>query len=320
MIRVQMTVTCLLMTVWCGVSHAQSPWIKKTVAYRVVDGHKVLADVYRPPGDKVVPVVVWIHGGALIMGHREGVHGEVRKVAQDNGWALVSIDYRLAPETKLPELISDVEAAFEWLNGKGAKEFKLDTKRIAVCGGSAGGYLTLVTGYRAKPRPKALVALYGYGDLIEDWYTKPSPHRRHNPRKIARDEALAQTDGSVISDARERKGNGSLMYLHYRQNGTWPGEVSGFATADLAKRISPFEPVRNVTPEFPTTLMIHGTADTDVPFEESKMMAEQLKKHGVDHELIAIEDGEHGFGGGDPKKIADAYLKMREFLVKQLGE
>ena len=318
MTRLQTTLLCLLIMGLHSVADAQSNWVKKTVAYREVDGHEILADVYRPKGVEVVPVVVWIHGGALIMGHREGINGEVRKVVQENGWALVSIDYRLAPETKLPALISDIEAAFAWLAGDGAKQFHLDADRIAVCGGSAGGYLTLVTGYRAKPRPKALVALYGYGDLIGEWYSKPSPHPRHNPRKISRDEALKQTDGKIISDSRKRNGNGGLIYLHCRQTGTWPAEVSGFSAKELATQIAPFEPVRNVSSRYPTTLMIHGTSDTDVPFEESKMMAEQLKKHGVEHELIAIENGEHGFGGGDPKKIAEAYDKMREFLVQQL--
>jgi acetyl esterase/lipase len=62
-----------------------------------------LLDVYRPEGNDVRPVIVWIHGGALIMGNREGIHPQVSALAQVNGYALVSIDYRLAPETKLPD-------------------------------------------------------------------------------------------------------------------------------------------------------------------------------------------------------------------------
>lgn len=297
---------------------AQSKQVKSTVAYRVVDGHEILADVYRPEGDDVRPVIVWLHGGALIMGNREGIHPQVRALAEEKGYALVSIDYRLAPETKLPELISDIEAAFHWLAGDGAKQFHLDTDRIVVSGGSAGGYLTLVTGYLARPQPKALVALYGYGDLIGDWYSKPSPHPRHNRRKITREEAAEQTDGTIISDARQRKGNGGIMYLYYRQTGIWPREVSGFDRATIAEKIAPFEPVRNVTADYPPTLLIHGTNDTDVPYEQSTMMAEQLKQHGVPFLLKPIENGEHGFGGGDPQQIEDAYTTMREFIVKHL--
>ena len=292
--------------------------VKTTVTYREVDGHTILADVYRPEGDDVRPVIVWIHGGALIGGHRESVHPQVRALAEKQGYALVSIDYRLAPETKLPELISDIEAAFHWLAGDGAKQFHLDADRIVVSGASAGGYLTLVTGYRAQPQPKALVAFYGYGDLIGDWYSTPSPHPRHNSKKITREEAMKQTDGAVISDARQRKGNGGKIYLYYRQNGIWPQEVSGFDRATIAEKIAPFEPVRNVTADYPPTLLIHGTNDTDVPYEESTMIAEQLDQHGVPFLLKPIENGEHGLGGGDPRQIEDAYKTMWEFIVKYL--
>ena len=295
-----------------------STMIKTTVAYREVDGHEILADVYRPQGDDVCPVIVWIHGGALIMGHREGVNPQVLSLAKEQGCALVSIDYRLAPETKLPELISDIEAAFDWLSGDGAKQFHLDSGRIVVIGGSAGGYLTLITGYRVRPQPKALVAFYGYGDLIGDWYSTPSPHARHNGKKITREEATKQTDGAVISDARERKGNGGMIYLHYRQNGIWPEEVSGFDRATIAENIVPFEPVRNVTADFPPTLVIHGTNDTDVPFEQSTLMVEQFKQHGVPFIFKPIENGEHGLGGGDPRQIEDAWKTLREFVVKHL--
>ncbi len=299
-------------------AQAESPLVKTTVTYREVDGHKILLDVYRPEGIEVRPVIVWIHGGALIMGSRGGIDAQVSGLAREKGYALVSVDYRLAPETKLPELISDIEAAFRWIADAGAKQFHLDADHIVVTGGSAGGYLTLVTGYHAKPRPKALVALWGYGDLIGDWYSTPSPHPCHNPRKITREEAAQQTDGTVISDASQRKGNGGLIYLCYRQNGTWPQEVSGFDAATIAEKIAPFEPVRNVTSDYPPTLLIHGTKDTDVPFEESTMMAQQFEQHGVPYVLKTIEDAEHGLVGGDPQQIADAYEAMRAFIARHL--
>ncbi len=85
---------------------------RSTVTYKTVGELNILADVYRPPGEKPVSVVVWIHGGALINGHREGISGRVRNYVKDRGFALVSIDYRLAPETKLPLILEDVQDAF----------------------------------------------------------------------------------------------------------------------------------------------------------------------------------------------------------------
>jgi acetyl esterase/lipase len=303
---------------------AEISFKKTTVAYREIDGHKILADVHRPQDVKIRPVIVWIHGGALITGNRDlEKRGDITRFllafAKAKGCAVVSIDYRLAPETKLPEIISDIEEAFRWLTGDGAKQFHLDPRRIVVTGESAGGYLTLVTGYRVRPKPKALVALYGYGDLIGDWSSKPNPYPRYHLRKISREEAESQTDGMVISDSEERKGDGGLIYMYYRQNGLWPEEVSGFARSTVADKITPFEPIRNVTPDWPPTLLIHGTRDTDVPYEQSELMAKKFKQKGVPFTFIPIDHGEHMFAGGDPQKIREAYQAMGEFIKEHLN-
>ena len=97
---------------------------------------------------------MWIHGGALIMGSRKGL--DVRFCAEllKRNFAIVSIDYRLAPETKLPGIIEDVQDAWRWVRQEGPKRFGIDPDRIATAGGSAGGYLTLMTGFCLGPRPR----------------------------------------------------------------------------------------------------------------------------------------------------------------------
>jgi acetyl esterase/lipase len=163
-----------------------------------------------------------------------------------------------------------------------------------------------------------LLSLWGYGDLIGDWYSTPSPQRRHHQSKLSRDEAFRQVSGPPISDSRDRKGDGGAFYQYCRQTGTWPQAVSGWDPIEESERFNAFMPVKNVTAEYPPTVMIHGTNDTDVPHEQSVMMAEQFKRHGVPHLLISIPGGEHGLGGGDPKLIDAAYAKAFAFVDERL--
>lgn len=291
---------------------------KQTVVYKQAGGLDIKADVYAYGDAKTRPVVVWLHGGALINGHRESVSAVVRDFAFANGFVLVSFDYRLAPETKLPAIIEDVEDAMRWLGSEGARRYHLDAARIAVTGGSAGGYLTLVTGHRVRPRPRVLLSFWGYGDLVGDWYGTPSPHPRHNQEKITAAEAWRQAEGPAVADSRERKGDGAKFYNFCRQTGQWPKAVSGWDPQREPEKFFPFMPLKNVTADYPPTVLIHGTADTDVPFAQSQMMADEFERHGVAFQFHRITGGEHGLAGADRKEIEEANRRALEFLKLHL--
>jgi acetyl esterase/lipase len=299
----------------CGQSTGVQP---TTYTYKTVGNLAIHADVYRQENRVTKPAVVWIHGGALIMGHRQQVDARVKQHMLDAGYVLISLDYRLAPETQLPGIIEDIEDAFDWIREQGPRLFNIDPMRIAVVGGSAGGYLTLTTGYRVSPRPTVLLSLWGYGDLIGDWYSKPSPHPRHHQTKLTREEAFRQVSGPPISDSRNRNGDGGAFYQYCRQTGTWPKAVSGWDPFTEAQRFEPFMPVKNVTPEYPPTVLIHGTNDTDVPYQQSELMAEQFKQHQVSHLVISVPGAEHGLAGGDPTQIEAAYAKAFGFVDERL--
>jgi acetyl esterase/lipase len=292
--------------------------VKKTHTYKSVKKLEIKADVYREDDEQKRPVVVWIHGGALINGHREAVPQRLKDDTLKAGYIFVSIDYRLAPESQLPDIIADVEEALKWVHEKGPKLFHA-ADRIAVAGGSAGGYLALTAGFRAKPRPVAVVSYWGYGDLVGDWYSKPSPHPRHTKVKVSRDEAYKQVGDSPVADARERKGDGGKFYLYCRQTGTWPKAVSGWDPHKEAKKFDPFMPVKNVTRDYPPTLLIHGKTDTDVPHEQSEMMARELKRHEVKHRLVSIPNAEHGLQGGDKDEVEKAHRAAFDFLREHLA-
>ena len=295
----------------------ESP-VKKTYTYKTVDGINVQADVYRPDDGKVRPVLVWIHGGALIVGSRAQVPQELRDLCRAEGYALVSLDYRLAPEVKLPAVVEDVRDAFGWLREQGPRLLHIDPDRVVVAGGSAGGYLTLMTGFAVKPRPRALVAYWGYGDVDGDWYTKPSPHYRKQAL-VAREEAYKAVGTQVLTGAEGDTGRArGRFYLYLRQNGLWTKEVTGLDPEKDRKDLDAYCPVRNVSADYPPALLIHGTEDTDVPYEQSADMAKELARHKVAHELVTVKGAGHGLSGGDRKLVDEANAKAAAFIREHL--
>jgi len=291
---------------------------RQTFVYKQIGDLKIHADVHRQDDTAARPVVVWIHGGALIMGHREAVPARLKNAVLEAGCVLVSIDYRLAPEARLPQIVEDVEDALRWVHERGPELFGADASRVAVAGGSAGGYLALTAGFRAKPRPVGVVSFWGYGDLVGPWYSEPSPHPRHNAVKVAREKALEQVRGPIVADARDRKGDGGLFYLHCRQTGGWPKAVSGWDPRAEREKFVPYMPLHHVTRDYPPTLLIHGQADTDVPHEQSELMARELARHEVRHRFISLPNAEHGLEGGDPAQIEAAYREAFAFLRDRL--
>ena len=94
-----------------------------TFTYKTVSGCAIKADVSRESTRGILPVAVWIHGGALIMGDRHGIDTTLRDTLVSAGYVVVSIDYRLAPETKLTGILEDVRDAFAWIRSEGEKQF-----------------------------------------------------------------------------------------------------------------------------------------------------------------------------------------------------
>jgi dipeptidyl aminopeptidase/acylaminoacyl peptidase len=110
----------------------------------------------------------------------------------------------------------------------------------------------------------------------------------------------------------------SRFYLYCRQQGLWPQEVAGFNPHTQPKAFDAFCPVRNVTPEYPPTLLLHGDADTDVPFAQSEQMARELERHRVLYEFIRIPGGPHGFDGTKDPRAGPALDAVLGFLRQRL--
>jgi acetyl esterase/lipase len=288
-----------------------------THVYKIVDDMPIHADVYAGESAAPRPVLMWIHGGALIFGHRDMLDPGLRDQALAAGFAVVSVDYRLAPETSLAEIVTDVEDAYRWIRTEGPAAFGADPDAVVVAGGSAGGYLTLMMGFRATPRPAALAVFWGYGDIIGDWYAEPSEYYLATYPEVTHAEAFAHVNSPGISAAPLARERGAF-YLYCRQQGTWIQNVSGHDPVTQAEWFAPYLPVRNVTAAYPPTILVHGQLDTDVPHNQSVLMDKELTAAGVVHELVSVPDAGHGLVGLEAAKVQQFYAHALGFLVRHL--
>jgi acetyl esterase len=133
--------------------------------------------LFRPEG-AAKGLYLHIHGGGWILGSAEMGDVENARLAASLGLAVLSVDYRLAPEHPYPAGPDDCEAAAAWMLDKGPSEFGAD--RLFIGGESAGGHLTLVTALRVRDRLASGDRLAGL-NLIFGWYdVNGTPSQRGN--------------------------------------------------------------------------------------------------------------------------------------------
>ncbi|MED3549875.1 alpha/beta hydrolase [Cytobacillus praedii] len=284
--------------------------MKTTFIYKEADGCSIKGDFYSIE-EKHAPLIVYIHGGGLIFGSRTDMKKEQIDLYLQAGYNVCTIDYRLAPESKLAEIKEDIEDALLWLKEQGVNQFDFDPERIAVIGSSAGGYLALLSG-TLQVRPKVIVSFYGYGDITGDWYRKSSPYFS---KMTAVPEVLVQqlVQKHPISEGPIERRFG--IYLYCRQQGKW----IDYLTDKNEGTLDPFCPLKKVDESYPPTLLLHGDADEDVPFEQSVFMSEALNKAGITNKLITIKNGKHSFDENmsDPV-VAESFEEVCRFLKERL--
>ena len=107
--------------------------------------------LYRPRCNEPPPLLVYLHGGGWVIGDLDIQDGLCRALANRTGCALLSVDYRLAPEHPFPAAVEDSWAALEWVAANGA-QLEVDPSRLGIAGDSAGGNLAAVAAVRSRDR------------------------------------------------------------------------------------------------------------------------------------------------------------------------
>jgi len=260
------------------------------VEYSNLMGYRpLLLDLYQPrpkPG-ATHPLVIWIHGGGWSRGDSRG-NGAITDFPAvlaglaARGYVVASVNYRLSSEAKFPAQIQDVNAAIAYLKTNAAR-YGIDPSRVLLWGGSAGGHLA------------ALAALTcGSADYA------PEP----NTGRLGRKEAQ-----NVKAPAVSTCVQGAVVWYGVSEIGGYHSDnVTALIGCDCADKMAQASPVNRVTAKAPPMLLIHGTADTEVPVEQSHTLEARLKANGVPVQALYLPAVDHGFIGKTPQATRDATL------------
>jgi acetyl esterase len=167
--------------------------------------------VYRPVAKETLPALIYFHGGGFVICSLDTHDRECRNLANASGCAVISVDYRLAPENKYPAAVEDADAATRYV-AEHASEFGIDPQRIAVGGDSAGGNLATVVATLARDRggPLLKFQLLIY-PLVDFGDNSPSMQQYAKDYFLTRESMDWFTDCYLPSREAEREPSASPM-------------------------------------------------------------------------------------------------------------
>jgi acetyl esterase/lipase len=238
-------------------------------------------DIYLPEkGNGPFPVILSIHGGAWLAGDKRD--GQVTPMLEGlkRGYAVVSVNYRLTREAKWPAQIHDCKGAVRWIRAH-AKEYKLNSDKIAAWGGSAGGHLSAMLGTSGSIKSLEGPTL-------------------GNPEQSSRVQAVVDWFGPTNFSKMDEQLKESAVERPMRHSVAQSPESAllGKNLEDVPSLIKEADPGTYVSSDDPPFLIQHGLEDNLVPFQGSVLLARKLGKV-LGHEHVSLElFAATGHGGG----------------------
>ncbi|MDO3410418.1 alpha/beta hydrolase [Saccharibacillus sp. CPCC 101409] len=275
-----------------------------TVPVHTVDGLQLNGTFYRGTGNRIYKgTILYLHGGGLIFGHREDLPEPYISLLTESGYGLLALDYPLAPESKLPDIMRSIGRSVEWFVREGPHILNLDRSDYYLMGRSAGGYLALYHAAHAVVRPRGVIAFYGYYSLNDPGFHVPGRHFLQYPRVSDATMRSLAADSPVAASSSEQR---YLLYLAVRQRGNWIPFVSGDRNP-----VRDYELTKQQLAGLPATFIAAANRDPDVPVRQSKM----LHKYIPDSELHLVDSAEHDFDRTQTNELGlDVYRKLAAWL------
>ena len=211
--------------------------LRKDIEYARAGDVSLELDAHIPEGNGPFPAVIIVHGGGFTGGNKQQYVTPLFEPLSKAGFAWFSIDYRLAPKYPFPAAIEDVDKAIEFVKAHAA-EYKVDADRIALLGESAGGHLVSYVGTQTDRRwsVAAVVSFYGPHNLM----------------------------GEI--EMRKRQGKAPSAMQAFLAIKTFDPPAT--------ERLEAASPINHVREKMPPYLLVHGSDDQVVDYQQSVKMCE----------------------------------------------
>lgn len=248
--------------------------------------HKIRLRVYKPGHPAApAPVLVWMHGGGFFLGRPEQNDPYLFHLVQELGIVIVSVDYRLAPDHPFPTPLDDCYAALKWVSNH-AELLRIDPKRVAIGGESAGGGLAATLAQLAHDRGEVhpVFQLLVYPMLDDRTILSPG-----------------MSNSEWLTWSIENNRLGWEVYLNQ------PAGSNHAPPYSVAARRTDFA---GLPPAW------IGVGTLDLFYQEDLAYAQRLENCGVDCETVVVAGAFHGFDQFDPK--LNVVQRFRESQVSAL--
>lgn len=285
------------------------PCMEQNISFATIPDTKreLLCDIWQPAEN--VPrselALIYLHGGTWYFLDKDlGTRPFFRHLAAQ-GHIIMDVAYRLAPETDMMGMLSDVKRAISWMK-ESAGAYRINANRMVVCGGSAGGHLALLAAYTANnPQftPKELekedicvrgvISLYGPADL-ETMYYHTNQHltTQLSPGELKKS-IPDQLPGWVI------KIMGTEYYRlnldkGFKNAGSFAPLLGGHPD-ECPETYALFSPLTHVHSNCPPTLLIHGEQDVLAPIMCTRSLYTKLAEKKIRTVMHILPQTDHGF-------------------------
>ncbi len=235
---------------------ALPPVRHRSVPFASPDGAPLRLEITQPLLPGIYPTLVVIYGGAWRSGSPDS-NSQFNQYLAGQGYTVIALDYRHAPQYRFPAQLNDVETALALIKDHAA-DYEVDLNRLALLGRSAGAHLAMLAGYGSTILPvRAVVNYYGPVDLAKGYYDPPQPD---------------PIDTTAVLEA-----------------------FIGGSPAEYPALYRQASPIYAVKPGLPPTLLIYGGRDHVVRPEYGRALYQRLLASQNQAIFIEIPWAEHAF-------------------------